>query len=58
LSTDFSVTGFSLSDRSSAGATFGCSVMLGNTVAAGAAAVIDAGSAPAWRAAAVFAVMA
>ena len=47
----FSVTGFSLSDLSSAGATLGCSVMLGSTVAAGAAAVIDgAGHAsPAWR---------
>src|SRR5882672_1130912 len=46
-STAFSVTGFSLSDFSNCGATFGCSVMLGSTVAMGAAAVIDAGIVPA-----------
>ncbi len=42
LSTARSVTGFSLSDLSSAGTTLGCSVMLGSTVAAGAAAVMVA----------------
>src|SRR6187401_2160309 len=40
LSTVFSVTGFSLRDFSRTGTTFGCSVVLGNTVAAGAAAVM------------------
>src|SRR6187399_3422990 len=42
LSTARSVTGFSLIDLSSAGTTLGCSVMLGSTVAAGAAAVMVA----------------
>src|SRR6185295_9275370 len=50
-STAFSVTGFSLIDFSSVlsinGETFGCSVTLGSTVAAGAEAVIDVGSVPA-----------